>query len=123
MPAKGEAAAEVDKRVSVSTELRLADDGGVGVDCIGIETNACQKALESGIAVAKVMFAVESCTSFVDQVIADGSNIRDRYRVVANIVLSDTQASIRRVYGRGASYIGLHVVNRVDVISVCEVMI
>src|SRR2546426_12374718 len=107
----------------VRGQLRLAYHRRIGVDGGLIEADARKKTLQSRVAVSEVVFTIESAASFVNHVVSDGAQIRERNRVIANVSLCEAKSGHGREHRRSGSNKSLRIVDTVNVISVAEVVV
>src|SRR5206468_6403255 len=107
----------------VRGQLRVTYDVRVGIYGVLVEADAGKETLESCVAVSEVEFAIESAASFVNDIVPDGAQIRERNRVIANVSLCETESRHWREHRRSSSSKSLRIVDTVDVIFVAKVVV
>ena len=74
--------------MAVSLKFIGPYDCAVSINSILIEANAGQEAPQRGVAVAENEFAIKAAAGFIDDVVANGSQIRKRKGMGPLVLLS-----------------------------------
>src|SRR5438270_7445471 len=116
----------INRRKSVGWEHRRTDHCPKRVNGAGVEADAGQETLQGCVGVLKVIFAIESPARFVDQIVADITNVGAGECVITAISLQKTESSERNVIARsrisGADK-RLCVVNDIHAVFVCKIVL